>query len=96
MIVAGPARRDLRVTTVTTAAPSPFDFAGTAYSHGWAVLAPNCWDGEGLRLARTERLGPGRVVHLDVTGAQAGSGERETIADRCAILVSSCHQLRLR
>ncbi len=65
-----------RVTTVTTTAPSPFDFAGTAYSHGWAVLAPNCWDNERLGLTRTERLGPDRVVHLDVTGTRSASGKR--------------------
>ncbi len=65
-----------RVTTVTTTAPSPFDFAGTAYSHGWAVLAPNCWDNERLGLTRTERIGPDRVVHLDVTGTRSASGKR--------------------
>ncbi len=69
-------RSDLRLTTITTSAPSPFDFAGTAYSHGWAVLAPNCWDVDRLRLARTERLGPGRAVHLAVTGKRSARGQR--------------------
>lgn len=76
MTAHGRDRKNLYVTTVTTAAPSPFDFAGTAYSHGWAVLAPNCWDNQRLVLARTERLGPDRVVHLDVTGTRSASGQR--------------------
>ncbi len=55
-------------TTLTTSPPIPFDFAGTAYSNGWAVLAPNRWDSDHYILRRTERLGPGRVVYLSVTG----------------------------
>jgi 3-methyladenine DNA glycosylase/8-oxoguanine DNA glycosylase len=67
----------LRATTITTAAPTVFDFAGTVYSHGWAVLDPNRWDGERLTLTRTERLGPGRVVHLAVTGT--GTADRQRV-----------------
>ncbi len=55
-------------TTLTTSALPPFDFAGTAYSNGWAVLAPNRWDSDHCTLRRTERLGPGRIVYLAVTG----------------------------
>lgn len=72
-------RRGLGRTTITTAAPSPFDFAGTAYSHGWAVLAPNSWDVAELRLTRTERLGPDRIVHLTVSGKRSVHGERVRI-----------------
>ena len=68
------APRGLRRTTITTTAPSPFDFAGTAYSHGWAVLEPNCWDGDRLSLTRTERLGCRRVVHLTITGTGSAGG----------------------
>lgn len=70
---------DLRRTTITTAAPSPFDFPGTAYSNGWAVLEPNCWDGDRLSLARTERLSRGRVVHLTITGAGSAGDRRVRI-----------------
>ena len=57
--------------------PGPFDFARTVYSHGWAVLEPNRWDVEREILTRTERLGPGRVAHLVVTGS--GDVERPRI-----------------
>ena len=70
-------RGDLRTTRITTAAPTPFDFAGTVYSHGWAVLDPNRWDDGRLRLTRTERLAPGRVVHLSITGS--GRADRQRI-----------------
>jgi hypothetical protein len=68
--------RGLFRTTITTVAPSPFDFPGTAYSHGWAVLEPNCWDGGRLSLTRTERLSRGRVVHLTITGTGSAGGRR--------------------
>ncbi len=68
---------DLRTTKITSAAPTPFDFAGTVYSHGWAVLDPNRWDDNRLALIRTERLGPGRVVHLTVRGS--GRADRQRI-----------------
>jgi len=41
---------------------------GTAYSHGWAVLHPNRWDGPRARLTRTQRIGPDRVFHLTIRG----------------------------
>ena len=68
--------RGLCRTTITTVAPSPFDFPGTAYSHGWAVLEPNRWDGGRLSLTRTERLSRGRVVHLTITGTGSAGGRR--------------------
>ena len=70
---------DLRNTTITSAAPSPFEFAGTVYSHGWAVLHPNRWDGDRRALIRTERLGAGRVVHLEVTGTGRANRQRVRI-----------------
>ena len=73
----GHGRGDLRTTRITSAAPTPFEFAGTVYSHGWAVLHPNRWDGDRYALTRTERLGPGRVVHLNVTGT--GRADRQRI-----------------
>ncbi len=47
---------------------APFDFAGTAVSHGWIVLAPNAWDREHDTMTRTERLASGRVVLLRISG----------------------------
>ncbi|MCL7970965.1 MAG: Fe-S cluster assembly protein HesB [marine benthic group bacterium] len=64
-------------TEITTAAPVPFDFAGTVYSHGWAVLEPNRWHPDRSVLTRTERLGPGRVVY--VTLASAGNSEKPRV-----------------
>jgi 3-methyladenine DNA glycosylase/8-oxoguanine DNA glycosylase len=61
---------------LSTGAPSPFDFVGTVYSHGWAVLEPNRWDVERATLFRTERLGPGRVVHLEVSGVGTAGRQR--------------------
>ncbi len=46
----------------------PFNFEATAYSHGWAVLAPTSWDGERRALGRVERLASGQVVALAITG----------------------------
>lgn len=71
-----PGRPSLRRTTITTAAPSPFDFAGTAYSHGWVVLEPNRWDPDRMTVDRTERVGPGRVVHLTVSDRPSSGGAR--------------------
>lgn len=46
----------------------PFDFRGTASSHGWVVLAPNEWDRDTGILQRVERLPSGKVVALTVQG----------------------------
>ncbi len=70
-------KRTIHRTEITTAAPAPFDFAGTVYSHGWAVLEPNRWDPGPSVLTRTERLGPGRIVHVTLAGA--GSRERPRV-----------------
>lgn len=50
-----------------TPAP-PFDFRGTAHSHGWVVLAPNEWDPDAGILRRVERLCSGKVVSLRIQG----------------------------
>ena len=71
----GSGGRTLDRTTVTTGAPQLLDFAGTVYSHGWAVLEPNAWDAESEVLRRTERLSSGRVVHLEVSEATRGSSD---------------------
>ena len=63
--VRGYGRDDLRITRITSAAPTPFDFAGTVYSNGWAVLYPNRWDGDRHALTRTERLGPGYWMSVE-------------------------------
>lgn len=47
-------------------ATGPFDFEGTAYSHGWVVLDPNAWDAERGRMERTHRLPSGRVVRAEI------------------------------
>lgn len=46
----------------------PFDFRGTASSHGWVVLAPNEWDRNTGVLQRVERLPSGKVVSLAIQG----------------------------
>ena len=67
----GSADGRLSTSSLATKSPEPFDFPGTVYSHGWAVLDPNEWDPSSRTLRRTERLGDGRVVHLAVTGSGA-------------------------
>lgn len=96
---------DLRTTRMSTAAPNPFEFAGTVYSHGWAVLQPNRWDGGSRALIRTERLGAGRVVHLEVTGTGKADRQRVRIdvrhegelgaSERKAVIRSIRRMLRL-
>ncbi|MCY4587153.1 MAG: hypothetical protein OXB98_14045 [Bryobacterales bacterium] len=56
----------------------PFDFRGTAHSHGWVVLAPNEWDRDAGILRRVERLCSGRVVSLCIQG---GGTLRKAIID---------------
>jgi 3-methyladenine DNA glycosylase/8-oxoguanine DNA glycosylase len=69
---------------------------GTAYSHGWAVLAPNRWDATALRLERTERLGPGRVVTIGIEGAGSGDQARLRMEVRHAGELSSEERARVR
>lgn len=58
------------MTTRLTLTPQPpFNFEATAYSHGWAMLAPTRWDADGKVLNRVERLDGGRVVALAISGA---------------------------
>jgi 3-methyladenine DNA glycosylase/8-oxoguanine DNA glycosylase len=56
-------------TRFALAPDAPFDFEGTAYSHGWVVLAPNDWDEDTSTLRRVHRLPSGRVVLLELRGA---------------------------
>lgn len=72
----------LASSALTTRAPAPFDFAGTAYSHGWAVLDPTRWDRTSCTLERTERLQAGRVVHLRIRGM--GTADRPALRIRVA------------
>lgn len=51
----------------------PFDFDGTAYSHGWVLLAPNAWDARRRVVSRVERLPSGTVVALDISGRGDGA-----------------------
>lgn len=100
-----PAQAALQATRLTTVAPSPFDFPGTVYSHGWAVLEPNRWIPERRALLRTERLGPDRVVHLSITGRGASDGQRVRVdvahtgvlqaAERSAVRATVRRMLRL-
>ena len=57
---------------------APFDFAGTARSHGWCVLPPNRWDPGASTLHRVQRLSSGAVVLLRIVGK--GSVESPRIA----------------
>lgn len=47
-------------------ASGPFDFPGTAYSHGWVVLSPNAWDAELEVVERIHRLSSGPAVRLRI------------------------------
>ena len=58
-------------TTLDIPAQAPLDFAGTAYSHGWVVLAPNTWDEDEQVLRRVENLGTGKMVSLSISGSGA-------------------------
>lgn len=53
-------------TRIILAAPVPFDFTASAYSHGWAVLAPNAWDAKRQTIQRVEQLSSGEVVLLEI------------------------------
>lgn len=90
---------------LTLAPQPPFHFEATAYSHGWAVLAPTRWDAERKVLERIERLDSGRVVALDIfeTGTTVApeisinvvSGNDLTRADFEEIRRSVAHMFRL-
>ncbi len=53
-----------RLTIIPT---PPFDFRSTAYSSGWAELAPTSWDEERGVVRRVEHLGTGKIVILDIS-----------------------------
>ena len=57
-------------TTVRLKPTPPFDFRGTARSHGWVVLAPNQWDDESGSLTRAERLSSGKIVRLQIASRE--------------------------
>lgn len=57
------------LTVLHLTPPAPLDFKGTAYSHGWVVLAPNAWDIERRAMTRVEQLDGGQVVLLEIGGA---------------------------
>lgn len=63
-------------TRITLDAPAPFDFARTACSHGWVMLAPNAWDAERRAVERVHRLATGKVVLLEI-----GEGGRSAAAE---------------
>ena len=76
----------MRTRLQLTPAP-PFDFRGTAQSHGWVVLAPNEWDRDAGVMQRVERLPSGKVVSLTI---QSNGTVREPVID-----VSVEHKRRL-
>jgi 3-methyladenine DNA glycosylase/8-oxoguanine DNA glycosylase len=93
------ASSDLRL-----APDAPFDFEGTAYSHGWVVLAPNAWEEDTATLRRVHRLASGRVVLLEIARSEAaGEGVsvrvehrgRLTARERGAVETDVAHMLRL-
>jgi len=92
-------------TTLLLAPKAPFDFANTAYSHGWVVLAPNSWDLENHVLKRVERLSSGKVVTLTVQSdgtirkpsiqIAAESSTRLGKRDQAEIVRNAGHMFRL-
>ena len=65
----------MAITRLSLRPGGPFDFAGTAYSHGWVVLAPHRWDAESATLERIHRLSSSRVVRLELAGVGPGDEE---------------------
>jgi 3-methyladenine DNA glycosylase/8-oxoguanine DNA glycosylase len=60
-----------------------FDFAGTAYSHGWYALAPNRGDAEERSLERTWKVGDGAAhVRLSQPAGPGGRIEMEVVSGR--------------
>lgn len=74
----------MNTTDLLVIAPRPFDFAGTVYSHGWAVLAPHAWDPELPALERVHRLSSGEVVLLQLRPAPEGDAPGVAIEVRHA------------
>lgn len=90
-------------TILTLNAPSPFHFAHTAYSHGWAVLTPNAWDAERETLRRVQRLGSGAIVLLEAAASADATavtvrvqhGDPLSTSERVEIETAVAHMLRL-
>ena len=60
-----------------------FDFAGTAYSHGWYALAPNRGDPEERSLERTWKVGDGAArIRLSQPAGPGGRVEMEVLSGR--------------
>jgi 3-methyladenine DNA glycosylase/8-oxoguanine DNA glycosylase len=63
--------------------PSEFDFAGTVYSHGWCMLAPNRADEEAATLERIWPVGGGAArIRLHQPAGRGGEVEMEVVAGR--------------
>jgi 3-methyladenine DNA glycosylase/8-oxoguanine DNA glycosylase len=65
---------DIHMTLKTQLALTPkppFDFARTAYSHGWVVLDPNQWDDKNHSIHRIEMLAAKQVVLLQIEGSDS-------------------------
>jgi 3-methyladenine DNA glycosylase/8-oxoguanine DNA glycosylase len=60
-------------TRLTLHPSPPVHFGYSAYSHGWAILAPTSWDAERQVLGRVERLASGQVAALAITGDDEGA-----------------------
>ena len=84
-----------------------FDFAGTAYSHGWYALAPNRGDSEERSLERTWKVGDGAArIRLSQPAGPGGAIDMEVLSGRgsrsglpspawCMIERDARHMLRL-
>jgi 3-methyladenine DNA glycosylase/8-oxoguanine DNA glycosylase len=71
----------MATTSFVLASDSPFDFEGTAYSHGWVVLAPNRWDEDAATMERIHRLPSGRVVRVELSAADTDPGGVASVAE---------------
>ena len=75
--------------------PAPFDFAGTAHSHGWVVLAPNEWDSERQVVKRVERLRSGKVILIEMRGTGTVGRPRmeATVTHRSRLGQRDCREI---
>lgn len=94
----------MTVTRLRLDPRAPFDFEGTAYSHGWVVLAPNHWDEAMGTMERIQRLPSGRIVRLVLAAAPGSPGGvaievehrgRLAQAERRAVEADVSHMFRL-
>jgi len=78
-------RAGIRSSTHALETMPGFDFAGTAYSHGWYALAPNRGDAAERSLDRTWRVGDGTAwIRLSQPRGPGGSVEMEVLSGRGA------------